>query len=70
MTINIQESIDLFKCFGNISQKHPYNSMKVKIQTFQQLNNVAQSDLEDIDKAIEFVRIFAGKTAAYLYQLS
>lgn len=63
MTINIQESIDLFKCFGNISQKHPYNSMKVTIQTFQQLNNIAQSDLEDIDKAIEFVRIFTGKTA-------
>ena len=37
--------------------------MKVTIQTFQQLNNVAQSDLEDIDKAIEFVRIFTGKTA-------
>ena len=37
--------------------------MKVTIQTFQQLNNIAQSDLEDMDKAIEFVRIFTGKTA-------
>lgn len=37
--------------------------MKVTIQTFQQLNNIAQSDLEDVDKAIEFVRIFTGKTA-------
>jgi hypothetical protein len=37
--------------------------MKLTIQTFQQLNNIAQSDLEDVDKAIEFVRIFTGKTA-------
>lgn len=37
--------------------------MKLTIQKFQQLNNIAQSDLEDVDKAIEFVRIFTGKTA-------
>ncbi len=36
--------------------------MKVTIEKFQQLNNIAQSDLEDVDKAIEFVRIFTGKT--------
>jgi len=36
--------------------------MKLTIEKFQFLNNVAQSDLEDIDKAIEFVRIFTGKT--------
>ena len=35
--------------------------MKVTIQTFQQLNNIAHSDLEEVDKAIEFVRIFSGK---------
>ena len=37
--------------------------MKLTIQRFQQLNNIAQSDLEDVDKAIEFVRIFTGKNA-------
>ena len=36
--------------------------MKLTIQRFQQLNNIAQSDLDDVDKAIEFVRIFTGKT--------
>lgn len=36
--------------------------MKLTIQMFQKLNYVAQSDLEDVDKAIEFVRIFTGKT--------
>jgi hypothetical protein len=36
--------------------------MKLTIQRFQELNNIAQSDLEEVDKAIEFVRIFTGKT--------
>lgn len=36
--------------------------MKLTIEKFQQLNNIAQSDLEDVDKAIEFVRIFTEKT--------
>lgn len=36
--------------------------MRLTVEKFQQLNYVAQSDLEDIDKAIEFVRIFTGKT--------
>ena len=35
--------------------------MKLTIEKFQQLNNIATSDLEDLDKAIEFVRIFTGK---------
>ena len=37
--------------------------MKLTIEMFQKLNYVAQSDLEDVDKAIEFVRIFTGKPA-------
>jgi hypothetical protein len=37
--------------------------MKVTIEKFQQLNNIALSDLEDVDKAIEFVRIFTGLNA-------
>ena len=36
--------------------------MKLTIEKFQQLNNVAMSDLDDVDKAIEFVRIFTGKS--------
>lgn len=36
--------------------------MKLTIEKFQKLNNVALSDLDDIDKAIEFVRIFTGQT--------
>ncbi|MFN5250887.1 MAG: hypothetical protein ACK5DE_07545 [Bacteroidota bacterium] len=44
--------------------------MKVTIQTFQQLNNIAQSDLEDVDKAIEFVRIFTGKTAEQIDKMN
>lgn len=43
--------------------------MKVTIQTFQQLNNIAQSDLEEVDKAIEFVRIFSGKTNAEIEKM-
>jgi hypothetical protein len=35
--------------------------MKLTIEKFQKLNNIALSDLDDIDKAIEFVRIFTGK---------
>jgi len=37
--------------------------MKLTIEMFKKLNYVAQSDLEDIDKAVEFVRIFTGKSA-------
>ena len=37
--------------------------MKLTIETFQKLNYVAQSNLDDIDKSIEFVRIFTNKPA-------
>ena len=44
--------------------------MKLTIELFQKLNYVAQSDLEDIDKAIEFVRIFTGKSAEEIEKMN
>ena len=44
--------------------------MKLTIELFQKLNYVAQSDLDEVDKAIEFVRIFTGKSAEEIDKLS
>ena len=44
--------------------------MKLTIEKFQQLNNVALSDLKEFDKAIEFVRIFTGKSIQEIDDMS
>jgi hypothetical protein len=44
--------------------------MKLTIELFQKLNFVAQSDLEEVDKAIEFVRIFTGKSAEQIEKMN
>jgi hypothetical protein len=44
--------------------------MKLTIEKFQQLNNIALSDMKEFDKAIEFVRIFTGKTIEQIDDMS
>lgn len=44
--------------------------MKLTIEKFQQLHNIAMSDLDEVDKAIEFVRIFTGKTAEQIDKMN